>query len=730
MEISSNTLTRQATNCPIFGASEEMSENQLPTYKQVMKYYNLIRYRLKLECNSKKEPSINDISEIVSSKIENLWKKASIPIVSHNRVMQLIKTYHAKCKNLIKSLKRLSKDKMQDFHESSEKLFDVSSCKCKDFESCSCPKDQKVPKEERAFLIDQRTERKMIMGTVDLLTTKRKRKLSERKIQLKSYYDSKVICEPGPSHENPDTSITSESSDEQTLPQSSPSTPKEPKKHKMQSLKNLSTVCDRYGISDRAAAAVASAVLQDVKFNNEVIDKSRLRRARQKLRQETLAQDQLDTIPALYFDGRKDKTLKIVTKGGKQYRLTTVEEHISIIKEPGSLYVGYAVPRHGTAKGLELAIYQRVSDQQNMSLQDTVAIGCDGTVTNTGKHGGVIRLLEKRLHRPLQWIICLFHMNELPLRHLFAKLDGTTTGPSTYSGAIGKLLDDCEKRSVVIYEKIEGMLPNISKVKDLSSDQRYLYNITSAVISGECLPDLSYRSPGKMSHARWLTKANRILRLYVSTDRPTNELKQLATFVVKVYAPIWFEIKAHPTCKDGARHFWKLVFYSRYLPQELKSVVDPVIKRNAFFAHPENLLLSMLSDEQKHVRELAARRILKARAASDSSQLRVFEVPKINLNASSYIDLIDWQQTYSQPPILSNVSDDTLHSLVESGGDDEVLFLRLPCHTQAVERAVKTVTEASLQLCHKNAREALIKNKIRSRKQMPKFESKKDFNVI
>lgn len=133
-----------------------------------------------------------------------------------------------------------------------------------------------------------------------------------------------------------------------------------------------------------------------------------------------------------------------------------------------------------------------------------------------------------------------------------------------------------------MFEKIEGMLPNISNVKDLSSDQRYLYDITSAVISGKCFPDLSNRSPGKMSHARWLTKANRILRLYVSTEIPTNELKQLATFVVKVYAPIWFEIKLNPTCKDGARHFWKLVFYSRYLPQDLKSVVDPVIKRNAF----------------------------------------------------------------------------------------------------------------------------------------------------
>lgn len=62
---------------------------------------------------------------------------------------------------------------------------------------------------------------------------------------LKIYYNSKVIYEPGPSYKNSDTSITTERSDEQTLLQST-STPK------------------KSGISDRATAAVASAVLQEL----------------------------------------------------------------------------------------------------------------------------------------------------------------------------------------------------------------------------------------------------------------------------------------------------------------------------------------------------------------------------------------------------------------------------------------------------------------------------------
>lgn len=75
-----------------------------------------------------------------------------------------------------------------------------------------------------------------------------------------------------------------------------------------------------------------------------------------------------------------------------------------------------------------------------------------------------------------------------------------------------------------------------------------------------------------------------------------------------------------------------------------------------------------------------------------------------------------------------NVSDEYLQSMIDRK-EVEVDFLRLPCHTQAVERAVKTVTEAASTLCSKSAREGYIKAQIESRKDMPKFDSKKDFRV-
>lgn len=143
------------------------------------------------------------------------------------------------------------------------------------------------------------------------------------------------------------------------------------------------------------------------------------------------------------------------------------------------------------------------------------------------------------------------------------------------------------------------MLPEMAK--DLSTDQQYLYKIVSAVISGEFPEDLGNKSPGKLSHARWITRANRILRLYVSTEEPSENLKTLATFVVKVYAPSWFLIKNKPSCKDGTRHLFIIIKASRYLPETLKKIIDPVIQRNGYFAHPEGILLAMITDDKKNM---------------------------------------------------------------------------------------------------------------------------------
>ena len=164
------------------------------------------------------------------------------------------------------------------------------------------------------------------------------------------------------------------------------------------------------------------------------------------------------------------------------------------------------------------------------------------------------------------------HANEPPLRHLLHHLDGSTSGPRAFSGPIGKALSNCQSLPVVVFDKIEVDLPTVI-VKDLSTDQQYLYEMCYAVSKGECSKALSKRNPGALNHSRWITTANRLMRLYVSCQEPSASLKHLVTYVVKVYIPTWFNIKMHPSCKDGAKHLYRLIQLSRYLSKDLRDVV-------------------------------------------------------------------------------------------------------------------------------------------------------------
>ena len=95
----------------------------------------------------------------------------------------------------------------------------------------------------------------------------------------------------------------------------------------------------------------------------------------------------------------------------------------------------------------------------------------------------------------------------------------------------------------------------------------------------------------------------------VSEENPSDSLVILANFIVKVYARCWFGIRAKPSCIEAPKHLYNMIVYSRFLQNKLRKIVYDTIQRNAFYAHVENILLSMMCDDRDHIRELALRRI-------------------------------------------------------------------------------------------------------------------------
>ena len=90
------------------------------------------------------------------------------------------------------------------------------------------------------------------------------------------------------------------------------------------------------------------------------------------------------------------------------------------------------------------------------------------------------------------------------------------------------------------------------------------------------------------------------------------------------------------------------------------------------------------------------------------ANIRQFFITEINFEATDYIELIDWQKCkLTEPPITTCISDECLIKMVTNGHVPEVK--QFPCHTQGVERCIKLVTEASVEVCGYDSRDGYIR---------------------
>ena len=127
--------------------------------------------------------------------------------------------------------------------------------------------------------------------------------------------------------------------------------------------------------------------------------------------------------------------------------------------------------------------------------------------------------LERLLGHKCQWIVCNIHTLELPLRHLITGLDGPTTSKDGYQGPVGKLLSTVESMDYNPgFRAMPGGQDLISipdeVLKSMSTDAQVCYRLVQAIKSGNLPTDLQEIKCGPLSHARWLTTAQRIVYLW------------------------------------------------------------------------------------------------------------------------------------------------------------------------------------------------------------------------
>lgn len=364
-----------------------------------------------------------------------------IPIIA-------IRSVHIKVVRAVEKYQKIIKSNMTSEFSAYialiDEVFDISRCKCKiETSQCTCIPVDKIPEHAKKFIIDQRKSRKLTIGHAT--------EVPERGTDSEMCTENEITFSGSEYVPHLSSADSLESEDKEPEPSTSANITQYTRGP---TLTNIATECDRYGYSDRGASAFVTAVLRDYNVRDSfgqpiIVDRNKIRRERQKLREEKIKQRKDPTVvKAFSFDSKKDQTFAPILKDGISHPRNIKETHIVILQQPGSEYIGHVVSPEGSNAEDKANILLEFFNSRNIALNNLIGVSCDGEVTNTGHLHGIIRNIELRLKQPLHWFICLIHFNELPFRHLFSKIDGETTGPITSAGTIGKAITDCETKPV------------------------------------------------------------------------------------------------------------------------------------------------------------------------------------------------------------------------------------------------------------------------------------------
>ena len=139
---------------------------------------------------------------------------------------------------------------------------------------------------------------------------------------------------------------------------------------------------------------------------------------------------------------------------------------------------------------------------------------------------------------------------------------------------------------------------------------------------------------------------------------------------------------------DGPRHVLKHLECLRLQSQEVQKILLPYLKTSSWYAHSEPILQTMLASSNQDERNFAVDKILKMRGREDfgKSDPRKRKLPKMNIEATSLLDLIDWRRAH-EPVLTLKLTRDEIKEFKSK--PMEVPYF--PGDTQAVERAVKEV---------------------------------------
>ena len=496
-----------------------------------------------------------------------------------------------------------------------------------------------------------------------------------------------------------------------------------------ETLNNFFETCDRFKVSETAAAHIHNIFVKKQKLNQSQVHKKK-----EKLRIEKVIKFKKAKVTAIGFDERKDDTKKEVgigKNGAKRFDVVK-EEHCAVVLWPDEEFAGHVVPKGGKAKDLETGINDFLDERENIDTDETDNLLSDGCEKMLGWRTGVHASLEKLRGRRYQRGVCFFHHLELSFEKIIKLYGVYTTSPDHFIAPWDEFFGgNIHTLPVVDFVVLENpsLLSLIDSMKEetlqnLGTDHRIFIGVLRIIITGRDNPQFSSMKIGPVVHSRFTTTETRFLRRWISTETPSFEQLRITRYLVYVWAETFLTAKIKNRFEDGSRLLLlELLLSKKYCSMPEFVVVKTSMDFNGQYAHHESILVSLLSSPKAEERKLAVDTIFSIREQGpkkyktpsgqrpfkkEDHQINEFATKIENLNKNPLTS------DSTEPPLTLRLNGPQLLALM-----DEPLQVNLPVMTVAVERAVKEVTRAATMSINPQVRDGIVFQTISARTRNP-----------
>ncbi|XP_044580403.1 uncharacterized protein LOC123262280 isoform X3 [Cotesia glomerata] len=289
---------------------------------------------------------------------------------------------------------------------------------------------------------------------------------------------------------------------------------------------NLAAALDRANVSNRNATYILAATLQSVGIDlrNVNLSYKTIQRNRILLRKEIaegLKKDlKFNDNYVVHWDG---KLLSDIVGAD-------VVDRLPILLTSSGAEQLLGIQKIGAGTGIEQASAVN-STLKHWGVSDYVKAVCfDTAYTNTGIHRGAGVELENLLGRKLIWLPCRHHVIELLIKGVFEVYWPTQNGPNV--SIFGRFKNnwnkiDKSKYSAGINDPIVAKVLSEKKDETLDfiesyslkylprNDYREFLELSSIFLGVIPKDNFTFKHPGAMSHARWMSKVIYCLKIYI-----------------------------------------------------------------------------------------------------------------------------------------------------------------------------------------------------------------------